>query len=293
MGWLRKILLKLYVDGILQKTYESDGTRNTIDIKFEVSKDSVGNPNESTVVLGNASPKTKSFFLSLTNKQKVTVELFVGYENEGLFLLSRGDLIKLFPERQGSQDSFTLTYLDAFEAICNAHLEREFPGGTSIEEIILVLANSYKNYGVQVNRSKIHVDGNIGKRTFTVSGKTSQTLDQLASSYNFTWSIQDGVFQAYNDKIVKNPGKAVYNVSVAHKNLLKATPELGEKYMQQIGMKIEAILNPKCRCGDIIHLESGTYPSYNGDYEIFNLQFNGGTKDVDWKMTIDSKTIVK
>lgn len=293
MGWLRKILLKLYVDDVLQKTWESDGTRNTIDIKFEVSKDSVGNPNDSTVILGNISPQTKSFFLSLANKQNVTVELFAGYENQGLVLLSEGDLIKLFPERQGSQDSFTLTYLDGFSAINKAHTELEFGKDVLLQEVVTELAKTFIKYRVQVNPSKIQVNGKTGKRPLTLSGRTASVLDELAQSYNFTWSIQDRVFQAYSDVHQKSYNRAVYNVSVAHKNLLKATPELGEKYMQQIGMKIEAILNPKCRCGDIIHLESGTYPSYNGDYEIFNLQFNGGTKDVDWKMTIDSKTIVK
>lgn len=291
MAWLRKISLSLYVEGVHYKTYVSDGTRRTLSISFEVEKTSVGEPNESTVILTNASPDTKSDLLSLTNKQRITLELFAGYEDEGMTLLSQGNLIKLFPEKQGTEDTFILTYLDAGRAITNSHLEKTFPKGSSLAHIVYELAISFEKNGVHVDPTKINVDGVIGKRGFSVCGRTATVLDQLADSYKFTWSIQDGVFQAYmDDKNEKKSSQAVYKVSLKEKNLIKATPEIGEKYMQQIGMKIEAVLNPKCKCMDIIDLESSIYPNYNGYYEIHNLSMKGGTKEADWKMIIDSKT---
>lgn len=291
MGWLRKIAINLYVDGKLYKRYWSDGTRHTLDIKFSIEKTSVGSPNESTVVLTNASPDTKSYLLSLTNKQKITVELFAGYEDEGMTLLSSGDLIKLMPERQGSSDIFTLTFLDGFAAVQKSHLEAQFKAGTSVADVVTALARSFEPNGVQVDPTKINLTGTIGKRGYSVYGRTASNLDALADSYRFTWSIQDGVFQAYMDQKKKKASQAVYKVSVKERNLLKATPEIGEKYMQQVAMKIEAILNPKCKCMDIIDLESMVFPQYNGLYEIHNISLEGSTKDTDWKMTIDSKTI--
>jgi len=291
MGWLRRIALNLYVNGSLYKTYFSDGTRKTLDIKFNIQKTCVGAPNESTVILTNTSPDTKKYLMSLTNKDEISVELFAGYEDEGMTLLSSGNLIKLFPERQGTSDIFTLTFLDGSKAISQSHLEAQFNGGTSLTDIVLALAKSFEKNGVKVDTTKINLTGTVGKRGFTAYGRTATALDKLAASYNFTWSIQDGVFQAYMDQKQKRASQAVYKVSVKEKNLLKATPEIGEKYMQQVGMKIEAILNPKCKCMDIIELESIVYPDYNGQYEIHNLTMSGGTKDMDWKMEIDSKTI--
>lgn len=291
MGWLRRIALNLYVNGSLYKTYFSDGTRKTLDIKFNIQKTCVGAPNESTVILTNASPDTKKYLMSLTNKDEISVELFAGYEDEGMTLLSSGNLIKLFPERQGTSDIFTLTFLDGSKAISQSHLEAQFNGGTAIADIVLALAKSFEKNGVKVDTTKINLTGTVGRRGFTAYGRTATALDKLAASYNFTWSIQDGVFQAYMDQKQKRASQAVYKVSVKEKNLLKATPEIGEKYMQQVGMKIEAILNPKCKCMDIIELESIVYPDYNGQYEIHNLTMSGGTKDMDWKMEIDSKTI--
>lgn len=291
MAWLRKIVLNLYVDGRFYKQYWSDGTRHTLDIKFSIEKTCVGSPNESTVILTNASPETKSFLLSLTNKQKITVEIFAGYEDEGMTLLSSGDLVKLIPERQGASDTFTLTFLDGFAAVQKSHLEAQFKADTPLADVVIALARSFEQNGVQVDATKINLTGNIGKRGFTVYGRTASNLDALADSYRFTWSIQDGVFQAYMDQKKKRASQAVYKVSVKERNLLKATPEIGEKYMQQVAMKIEAVLNPKCKCMDIIDLESTIYPQYNGKYEIHNLTLEGSTKDADWKMTIDSKTI--
>ena len=291
MGWLRQISLNLYAAGSLYKTYFSDGTRKTLDIKFDIHKTSVGAANESTVTLTNTSPDTKQYLMSLINQGEISVELFAGYENEGMTLLASGNLIRLFPERQGTSDIFTLTFFDGFTAINQSHLEAQFNGGTSLTDIVLALAKSFEKNGVKVDATKINLTGTVGRRGYTAYGRTATALDKLAASYNFTWSIQDGVFQAYMDQKKKRASQAVYKVSVKEKNLLKATPEIGEKGMQLIGMKIEAILNPKCKCMDIIELESIVYPKYNGKYEIHNLTMTGGTKDVDWKMEIDSKTI--
>ena len=293
MAWLRKISLNIYVSGKLYKTYTADGTRKTLAISFNVSKNSVGEPNESTVVLTNVSPDTRATLLACTNKDRATVELFAGYEDDGLTLLASGDLIKMWPEKQDTENTFTLTFLDGFQAVQNSHLEQQFNPGTPIKDIVLSLAGSFANNGVAVDSTKVHIVGAIGSRGYTVSGRTATTLDLLAASYGFTWSIQDGVFQAYMDENKsKKASQKVYSVSYRKQNLLKATPELGEKYMQQIGMKIEAILNPKCKCMDLIDLESLVYPQYDGKYEIHNVQFTGDTNGTDWKMEIDSKTIV-
>ena len=292
MGWLRRASLNVYVAGKLYKTYNSDGTRGSLGISFSVVKNSVGEPNESTVVLTNVSPQTRTTLLGCTNKDKATVELFVGYENEGLTLLSSGDLIKMWPERSGASNTFTLYYLDGLQAVQNSHLEQQFNPNTPIKDIVLSLAQSFVANGVKVDPTKVHVTGIVGQRGYTVTGRTATTLDLLAASYKFTWSIQDGVFQAYMDSGGQKASQKTYPVSLALQNLLKATPELGEKYMQQIGMKIEAILNPKCKCLDYIQLDSIVYPQYNGKYEIHNITFTGDTKGTDWKMEIDSKTIV-
>ena len=292
MGWLRKIYLNFFVDGRLYKTYVSDGTRSTIEISFEIEKTIVGTPNESTVTLTNASPETKKYLLSLANKQNITVELYAGYENEGMTLLSKGDLIKMFPERQGSSDTFMVSFLDGVTAISNSHSENIFASSQTLKNIVYQLAKSFEKHGVKVDPTKIDLTGTIGKRSYTVMGRTATELDRLARSYRFTWSIQDGVFQAYMDyKKQKKASQAVYRVSLNDKNLLKATPEFADSTNLQVGMKIEAILNPKCKCMDIIDLHSSVYPQYNGYYEIHVLTMKGGTKEADWKMTIDSKSI--
>ena len=92
----------------------------------------------------------------------------------------------------------------------------------------------------------------------------------------------------YNTNKTKS-SQGLLEISLRKRNLLKATPELGQKLGQQIGMKIEAILNPKCKCGDLIYLDSSVYPTYSGYYQIDILTLKGGTKEADWKMAIDSK----
>lgn len=292
MAFLRQIVLNITVAGQLYKTFISDGTRNTLQISFDVQKTSFGQPNQSTVVLYNVSPETKQTLLACTNKTKINIQLFAGYEDEGLTLLSTGDLIKMWPEKQGTTSTFTLHYFDGFQAIQNSSFGKQYNPSTEIKDIILELAQSFLPWGVLVDITKIHVEGTIGTRGYTVQGRTATSLDLLANSYGFTWSIQDNIFQAYMDNGPKKGSQKIYPVSLLLKNLIKATPELGEKYMQQTGMKIEALLNQKCKCLDLIQLTSTIYPQYSGLYEIHNVQFVGDTGGADWKMSIDSKTIV-
>ena len=295
MGWLRKLSLNIYVNNQLQKTYISDGTRNTVDIEFSIEKTLTGEPNQSSIIISNINSETKAYLMNVGRSadNKIFVELFAGYEDTGLELLSCGDLVKLWPEKQGSSNTFTLSYLDGFFAVQDSHFEGTIPGNTSLSSTIFVIARSFKKDGIEVDPTKINIQGTLPMRGMTFYGRTATTLDQLASSFGFTWSIQDGVFQANMDGEINQPSQAIYEVSLRNRNLLKATPEIGENFMEQIGMKIEAILNPKCKCGDLIRLNSQVYPGFDGDYTIYNLSFNGGTKVTDWKMIIDSKTIVE
>lgn len=295
IGFLRRCELRIRVEDRVAYTWKSDGRRDTIGISFNIVKTNVGQPNESTIVLSNVSEQTKESLMTWCNF-KLYVSLFVGYENKPLTLLAQGTLIKLWPEKNGVSNTFTLYLLDGMPAIGSSHIEKTFPPNYPLAFAVEDVAKSFAP-DIDTDKSSIWVNGKLPARGYTASGKASTVLDALARAYAFTWTIQNGVFYAYTDKQKEilwylQSSKSIHEISLKERNLFKATPQLGEKYMQQVGMKIEALLNPNCRCGDVVHLQSGVYSMYDGYYQIHNITFTGDTKSTDWKMEIDSKNIV-
>lgn len=273
--------------------YVSTGLRDGLAISFSVSKTYAGSPNESTISILNMSPESRQKIVS--NVDKVAVKLYAYYEGDERTLLASGNLLKAWPEKEGTTNKMTLTFLDGISAILIAKTNRSFPPNTKIKDVVVKLAKDMEEIkDVKVDSSKINVDGEVGSRGLSINGRTSSALDSLANQYGFTWSIQNGVFQAYRDKTKGDESsRKKYVISVKENNLLKASPELGEKYMQQIGMKIEAILNAKICPGDIVDLTSTVYPQYSSEYIAHNIDFYGDTFGPDWKMVIESKQAAK
>lgn len=291
---MRRIELEiafLNQDGVtidLEK-YVSTGERNGLAISFNVVKVLNDSPNTSTVMIKNLAPAFRRKLMR--NVTRTAVRLFAGYDGEPRTVLAVGDVLKAWPERVGTENQLTITFLDGITAILQSNSYHAYPPGMPIKNILLDLAKDFsRTNDVQVDPTKIEVDGVIGLRGLTVSGKTSTILADLSRQFSFTWSIQTGVFQAYRDKTVgAETSRRVYSISIADNNLFKATPELGEKYMQQIGMKIDAVLNSKIRPGDVVNLKSSVYPEYSGRYIAHNINYTGDTFGPDWVMSIESK----
>lgn len=275
-----------------KREYFSDGSRKGLRIQFQVVKTLTSSPNESSVTISNLSPESRQIVISQI--ENVYAELYVGYQSRDLQLLTSGDLVRAFPEKQGTENLLTLSFLDGASAIFNAATSRSFPAGMPIKDVVFEIAKEFEKDGVTVDASKINIPGQVDKGGMPVCGRTATILDRLSASYRFTWSIQNGVFQAFKDvSDKKEPSRKVFEISFKKRNLIKSIPELGEKFMQQTGMKIDAILEPLCSPGDIILLESHIYPQYSGRYVAMNVDYYGDTFGADWKMSIDSKTIVK
>lgn len=274
---------------ISTETYISTGERDGLAISFSVEKTLVGQPNTSTVTIYNMAPSVRRKLVS--NVRNTAIRLFANYEGEPRQLLTCGDLLRAWPEKEGPSNKMTLTFMDGLTAILHSFSRKYWPANTAIRTVVQDLALDLSSVGqIAVDPTKIIIDGIVPIRGLTVCGKTSSVLDDLSRQYGFTWSIQNQVFQAYKDvSNNREPSKRHFSVSVENRNLLKATPELGEKYMNMIGMKIEAILDARVICADIIDLVSSIYPEYSGTYSVHEVSFDGDTFGSDWKMTITSK----
>jgi len=295
MGFIRQIQLDINVNGELT-SYLSDGSRDKLAISFSVSKTMSSSPNESTIVLKNLAPATRFALMSPDNKVKASI--YVGYQQDkAMTLLATGDVLRAMSVRNGVENCTTLSIMDGVGGIQLGIINQTFAGGTPKKSVITALATAFNNVvdvngnkinNIVVNPARIEVSGSLDSRGIVASGRIAGQLDHLARQWGFTWSIQDGIFQAINDVPSTTSAFDIYKISYKDKTLFKAAPELGNQYQRQTGMNIEALLNPKVKAGDRIDLESEFYPQYNGRYLVQTIDFRGDTWGIDWAMCIQT-----
>jgi len=260
----------------------ADGSRENLQISFVINKQLVGQPNESTIEIYNLRPDTRK--LLMQPKQSLRAQLFVGWSNIPMSLLADGQVLQVMPSKEGSSNKTTMTLFDGYNGISAGLLQKVYPANTEVKTVVFDLASAMPD--VQTSGSKIDIEGIFGSRGYIVNGRVAVELDRLANCYGFSWSVQNGVFQAIKDT---RAGNTKHKVSNEAGNLFHATPQLQDKMQLQTGIEITAFMNPKVTPGDIVQLESGFVPMYNGDYKVHTIEFNGDTSGDAWQMRIESK----
>ena len=261
----------------------ADGTRENLQITFSVQKTMVGTPNESNITIYNLHPQTRQALM----QPELQAELYVGWENVRPTLLASGDVVQVVPTKEGTSNQTVLTLFDGYGGISDSGLNKTYRGGLFVQAVVYDLASNLE--GVSVDISRIDVNGKLGKSGYTVSGGIAKELNKLANTYGFTWSVQNGVFQAITDG-----GATKSKHVISADNLFSATAQLQDPSQLsagqiQVGMTIKAFIQPQIMPGDIVVLKSQFVPMYNGDYTVHNISFSGDSHGPQYDMEIESK----
>ena len=257
----------------------STGDRDGLRVKFNVKKTMLGPPNLSTIEIYNLSRDRAETI----NKTMSRVRLDIGWNNVDLALLTQGSIKSSVTERRGADLVTTLTLLDGWGGQVTGFTNRSYGKNRPVSEVVRNIAGNLP--GVSIG--DIDVDGTIGNSGYVVSDRSADALDRLAGQYGFSWSIQNGVFQAVSDQRALS---RTVELSTRARNLIKATPVLNGPFQIQTAVEIEAIINPVVTPGHQIVLNSDINPKLNGAYKVHEVDFDGDTFDNSWNMRIRSLT---
>lgn len=259
----------------------SDGSRTGLRVSFSVKKTLISAPNASEIKVYNLAPNSRERIRASLAR----VRLNVGWQNVGISTLTNGGLLSAVTEKQGPDFITSFQALDGYGGQVKGVANDTFEGAQGVSEVVRTLAA--KMPGVQIGR--IDIDGRLGGRGRVFSGRASEELDKMARQYGFSWSVQNGVFQAIQDNRSFN---RVHLISYRDRNLVKASPVLNGPMQQLTGVEITAILDPRVSPGDTVQLESQNNAQLNGRYKVHEIDYDGDTYDQTWLMVIRSfKTI--
>lgn len=254
----------------------SNGSGFGLGVKFAVKKSLLGAPNSTTIEITNMGKDTLKRISA-----NAKVQLSVGWANTGTEILTSGAILSMVTEKDGVNLSTKLNILDGFGATSRNTTNKTFDGTRSVSSVVSELGGSLDG----VTLGNIDVSGALGNGGLTMSDLTSDILDDLATQFGFSWSIQNGVFQAVDDLRSLNL-KTV--ISADNNSLIKITPILNGVMQVKTGVEVTAILNPQVTPASRIDVRSNVSPDLNGIYKAHSIDYKGDTRGNIWEMVIQS-----
>lgn len=244
----------------------ADGTQENLRVAFSAVKGITGSPNKIDLAIWGLSQKTRMAIRGNLTK----IQVVAGYSSSAASssLVASGAILSAIPERQGPDIVLKITALDGFGGMVRGAYTRAFSGGTPIGDVVTDIAGSMP--GVTVGL--IDVDGSLYQKGQQFSGASTDQLNNLADQHGFSWSVQDGVFQAVSDK--RDTGRAFLFTS--SNNLMNAVPLLNGPMADNVGVEITAKFDARMKPGDQMVIQSSVNPLLDGIYKAtsVNLQFD-------------------
>lgn len=239
----------------------ADGTMRNLRVAFSAQKGITGSPNTLDMEI---------YGLSLVTMQSVRgnlsrIQVIAGYSSsaDSAAIVASGAILAAIPEMRGPDAVLTIKALDGYGGMVRGAYSRAFDGRTPISTVVADMAKALP--GVTVGQ--IDVDGQLFQKGQQFAGPTTAQLNRMADQYGFSWSVQDGIFQAISDK--RDSGRVFAFTS--ERNLISAVPVLNGPLAANVGVEIEAKFDARMKPGDRMVIDSRVNPALNGSYKATSV----------------------
>lgn len=247
-------------------------------IVFNVFKTRTSNGNRVEVSIYNIADDTINLFAN----SDAHISVYAGYEQDaGLLLAGEGDItsIRILKERVNR-----LLYITATEqAISRKHtaIILSFSDTVTFEDMIkdIELQSGIKIIYDNIDTSIVEQNG------YSDIGSIESIMDNLALTFDFTYSIQNNVLVCKGNKPRSYASTYTLNSSTG----LIMTPESFKKQIKKINnlednvtklqLTVTSLLNPRLQVYDVIDLESSVH---NGQFKILEIEHKGDTMGTEW-----------
>jgi hypothetical protein len=189
-----------------------------------------------------------------------TVQLQAGYGTSQLPICFNGTLGNAWTTREGTADVTQLDCYDGGFALTNGILNQNFPKGSTQSQVMEgIISTSLPN----VTLGKIGSFNTKLSRGNSYSGTTGDVLNDLSGGAFF---IDNNKAHVLKDNECLKGSIALIDSSTG----LLSTPILEDTFL-----RLEILFEPRLLIGQIINLQSLTYPKVNGTYKIVSIRHSG------------------
>lgn len=248
-------------------------------IAFKVKKTLSSDPNKAEIKIYGLSETTRNNLRQGFNR----VILSAGYaDNQGVIF--DGQTTKTDVTRNRADVITQLTAGDGALGIKGGTLSLSFKAGTSIKAVLEEATKSMPDVKAGILKG---LDNKVvPKGGYSYGGTTYLFLNSLGKSFDFTWSIQDGLLET----VGIDPSKAGATVDDTGKTAYvfnSGSGLVGLPQLQDNGqIKFKALLNPRTKPGRIVRVETASALG-NGFYKVSEVSYTGDIRGPAWYVEIN------
>lgn len=269
----------------------SDGTQDTLRVRFNIHKHWSGITTPSTVQIYNLSSTLRNSLMAGSGSRRqgtqgAQVILKAGWLNGQLQTLFTGALWGAWNRREGADIVTTLACLSNLPPKM-ATIQKAYAPLSSLKSVITDIAQNIP--GITIDPVLISIDTvrQIGKRGMSISGTAEECLNVLSREFGFSWVVMDGVFEASMDKSDAAFMGSVVQINSKNGTLLRTEPILVSPWQEQAGISIETFLNPAISPRRTIELDSKVNPRLTGSYMAHTVTHTGDTHSSVWDTHVE------
>lgn len=241
------------------------GTTSALRISFNIDKPAVGCPNKGTVTLYNLSQSNRT---ALVQGYRLTLDAgYQGMVERVLF----GKVWKVTTKREGPDIATTLEVIDGLESLMYAVLDRPYPPGTTLAQVLADVAKAMQALPGVV----LGLPAKTFPRGLTVHGLCRDTLRRLLQPLGLEASLSNGRL----------------NILPKHAHLGSAaivlsprTGLLGVPNVSFTSTDFTALLNPKLVPGQLVQLVTAN-TNTSGFFKIRSAKLQGDTHAGNWQVS--------
>lgn len=223
-------------------------------------------------------------YVDQSKRKKVNV--FAGYENSGVGLIFSGDIYSALP------DGIPDTWLN-IEAKTNYYNQQNIitysSGNITTKQIA---QNAAQQLGLQLSwesKSEKLID------FFKLEGAKSKFINELNKLDNFIAFIDNGILKV-RDKDENPPAEEnsdTTSLTPPQSGYVKLINEtcglIGVPHPDEYGVKFKVLLDPTINLADWVKLESIRLPIINGYYQIYEMTYDGATREPQFYIEVYAK----
>lgn len=246
---------------------------NGFRISFNISKNLSSTPNQAALNIFNVQSKKMEFMSTFGNK----VSISAGY-NDDLSLIYCGTVRAGGVRRVGADLVANINLQTGFTDNDKQYSEY-FDMNQDLSGIIKDIATKSK---IKIVNENIIVNGTTGFRGISLIGTCKTILDDLAKTYSFSWSNQDGYLLALDDN------EYVKSSILSESSSIISVSQISENKIDNgLGVKVITQLNPGVKIGNGFEFDSYLNPALSKViYKVYKISHIGDTHTNNWTTAI-------
>lgn len=248
-------------------------------VAFKIKKTLSSDPNKAEIKIYGLSQNTRNNLRQGFNR----VILSAGYADNKAVIFD-GQTTKTEVTRSGADVITKLVAGDGALGIKGGSMSLSFKPGTSIKAVLEEVTKTMPD--VKVGILKGIDNKTVPAGGYSFGGSTYLFLNSLGKSFDFSWSIQDGLLET----VGVDPSKPGVTVDDAGKNAYvfnAGSGLIGLPQLQDNGqIKFKALLNPRIKPGRVVKVETQSELG-NGFYKVSEVSYSGDLRGASWYVEIN------